>query len=200
MSVLHVWQCLCALPWESVCMTEFKTAHPRDPFESNQSSILFFAHTPIQLPFPTVRVCFTMRHFNSWTLSKPWKKTVKCILALGVDTYHELILVKAITWRFVFLTILLIEISIIALIALNAKAQSVKQSTHCVKHKSINKLWRNCFHITLRCTVVLRLVHYKIGGLCNMHIVNIYHTSLYTHDTPKIDIYLTKLKTLLAHY
>ena len=124
----------------------------------------------------------------------------KCILAPGVDTYHGLILVKAITWRFVFLTILLIEISIIALIALNAKAQSVKQSTHCVKHKPINKLWTHCFHITLRCTVVLRLVHYKIGGLCNVHIVNIYHTSLYTHDTPKIDIYLTKLKTLLAHY
>ena len=113
MSVLHVWQCLCALPWESVCMTELKTAHPRDPFESNLSSNLFFAHIPIQLPFPTVRVCFTIILFNSSKLSKPWKKAVKCILAPGVDTYHGLILVKAITWRFVFLTILIIEISII---------------------------------------------------------------------------------------
>ena len=156
MSVLHVWQCLCALPWESVCMTELKTAHPRDPFESNLSSNLFFAHIPIQLPFPTVSVCFTIILFHSSKLSKSWKKAVKCILAPGVDTYHGLILVKAITWRFVFLTILLIEISIIALIALNAKAQSVKQSTHCVKHKSINELKTHCFHITLRCTVVFR--------------------------------------------
>ena len=196
LSVLHVWQCLCALPWESVCMTELKTAHPRDPFESNLSSNLFFAHIPIQLPFPTVRVCFTMILFNSSKLSKPWKKAVKCILAPGVDTYHGLILVKAITWRFVFLTILLIEISIIALFALNA--QSVKQSTHCVKHKSINKqlntLLPHYFEVYCRTSILSRtLVQYKIGeqklyNLRNVHISVNYHTSFYTHGTPIIDI------------